>query len=151
LAPSNYADLVTSAARLGLPMIMSSIFTEQARVAGASTAPCACPVGLADAVNTPPTPPPSPPAPTAGHHRDNADGWRIGWGEQLDIRVVAAIDGRLPTSGLGTPREWRRLRRWAHVLGFGGHCLIKSRRYGITFTYICDQRLAFRPRRHRRA
>jgi hypothetical protein len=29
------------------------------------------------------------------------------------------------------------------VLGFGGHFLTKSRRYGITFTYICDERLAF--------
>ena len=44
---------------------------------------------------------------------------------------------------LGTPGEWRRLRRWAHVLGFGGHFLTKSRRYGITFTYLRDERLAF--------
>jgi hypothetical protein len=128
---------------------------------------------------------------TPGPHRDNPDGWRIAWGEQLDTRVVAAIDGEITdervaryiakyatkatevtghTSSrlnddtvdryadadgshterlvdacwtLGTPRDWRRLRRWAHVLGFGGHFLTKSRRYGITFTYIRDERLTF--------
>jgi hypothetical protein len=84
-------------------------------------------VGLADAVNTPPTPPPSPPAPTAGHHRDNADGWRIGWGEQLDIRVVAAIDGEItdervaryvakyatkPPRSPATPRHGSTMRPW---------------------------------------
>jgi hypothetical protein len=44
---------------------------------------------------------------------------------------------------LGLPRDWRRLHRWAHMLGFGGHFLTKSRRYGITFTYIRDERMAF--------
>jgi hypothetical protein len=44
---------------------------------------------------------------------------------------------------LGTPREWRRLRYWAHMLGFDGHFLTKSRRYGITFTYIRNERIAF--------
>jgi hypothetical protein len=128
---------------------------------------------------------------TTDPHRDNPDGWLIGWGEQLDTRVVAAIDGEITdervaryiakyatkatevtghTSSrlnddtvdryadpdgshaerlvdaswtLGTPADWRRLRRWAHVLGFGGHFLTKSRRYGITFTYLRDERLAF--------
>ncbi|MEU1761365.1 replication initiator [Micromonospora sp. NPDC005652] len=45
---------------------------------------------------------------------------------------------------LGTPRDWRRLRRWAHMLGFGGHFLTKSRRYSITFALLRNQRVVFR-------
>jgi hypothetical protein len=45
---------------------------------------------------------------------------------------------------LGRLREWRRLRRWAHMLGFGGHFLTKSRRYSITFALLRDQRVVFR-------
>ena len=45
---------------------------------------------------------------------------------------------------LGRPREWRRLRRWAHMLGFGGHFLTKSRRYSITFALLRDSRVVFR-------
>jgi hypothetical protein len=45
---------------------------------------------------------------------------------------------------LGRPREFRRLRRWAHMLGFGGHFLTKSRRYSITFALLRDQRVVFR-------
>ncbi|MEU4241054.1 replication initiator [Actinoplanes sp. NPDC026619] len=37
-----------------------------------------------------------------------------------------------------------RLRRWAHMLGFGGHFLTKSRRYSITFAMLRDQRVTFR-------
>ena len=37
-----------------------------------------------------------------------------------------------------------RLRRWAHMLGFGGHFLTKSRRYSITFAMLRDQRVVFR-------
>lgn len=45
---------------------------------------------------------------------------------------------------LGAPSNWRRLRRWAHMLGFGGHFLTKSRRYSITFTMLRNQRIVFR-------
>jgi hypothetical protein len=45
---------------------------------------------------------------------------------------------------LGRPGAWRRLRRWAHMLGFGGHFLTKSRRYSITFALLRNQRLVFR-------
>jgi hypothetical protein len=159
------------------------------RPSGTGPPPAALNVGdLADAVEY------------AGHtvafttepHRANPQGWRVAWGEQLDVRVVTAgADGEV-TDGLvarylakyatkdtevtghtsyrltdktvdryadadgshterlvdacwtlGTPGEWRRLRRWAHKLGFGGHFLTKSRRYGITFGYIRDERLAF--------
>jgi hypothetical protein len=36
----------------------------------------------------------------------------------------------------------RNLRKWAHMLGFGGHFLTKSRRYSITFTQIRQTRTA---------
>jgi hypothetical protein len=45
---------------------------------------------------------------------------------------------------LGAPRDWRGLRRWAHMLGFGGHFLTKSRRYSITFAMLRNQRVVFR-------
>jgi hypothetical protein len=45
---------------------------------------------------------------------------------------------------LGRPKEWRRLRLWAHMLGFGGHFLTKSRRYSITFAMLRNQRIVFR-------
>ena len=45
---------------------------------------------------------------------------------------------------LGRPREWRMLRHWAHMLGFGGHFFTKSRRYSITFALLRNARTAFR-------
>ena len=39
-----------------------------------------------------------------------------------------------------------RLRKWAHMLGYGGHCLTKSRRYSVTFGQLRTAR-----RDHRRA
>jgi hypothetical protein len=45
---------------------------------------------------------------------------------------------------LGTPRDWRGLRRWAHMLGFGGHFFTKSRNYSVTFTILRQNRVVFR-------
>jgi len=45
---------------------------------------------------------------------------------------------------LGQAREWRGLWRWAHMLGFGGHFLTKSRTYSVTFTYLRNRRVIFR-------
>ena len=39
-----------------------------------------------------------------------------------------------------------RLRRWAHMLGFGGHFLTKSRTYSITFGLLRNERVVFRRR-----
>ena len=36
------------------------------------------------------------------------------------------------------------LRRWAHMLGFGGHFLTKARRYSVTFTALRQARVAYR-------
>ena len=44
-----------------------------------------------------------------------------------------------------------RLRRWAHQLGFRGHCFTKSRRYSTTFTALRQARHEHQLRRARRA
>jgi hypothetical protein len=50
---------------------------------------------------------------------------------------------------LGATRHDPRLRAWAHMLGYGGHFLTKSRRYSVTFgqlrTARADHRRATRP------
>ncbi len=45
---------------------------------------------------------------------------------------------------LGAHPDWARLRRWAHMLGFGGHFLTKSRRYSITFRLLRETRVIWR-------
>jgi hypothetical protein len=45
---------------------------------------------------------------------------------------------------LGGASDWRGLRRWAHMLGFGGHFLTKSRRYSITFRILRERRVVYR-------
>ena len=37
-----------------------------------------------------------------------------------------------------------RLRRWAHMLGFGGHFLTKARRYSVTFRDLRQARITYR-------
>jgi hypothetical protein len=39
---------------------------------------------------------------------------------------------------------YARLRRWAHMLGYGGHFLTKGRRYSVTFQLLRDTRVSFR-------
>ena len=75
---------------------------------------------------------------------------RLDRGELDTIRLYASPDGthceRLAYAAwlLGKTAEWGRLRRWAHMLGFGGHFLTKSRRYSITFALLRDNRVVFR-------
>jgi hypothetical protein len=45
---------------------------------------------------------------------------------------------------LGAIKTWGRLRRWAHMLGFGGHFLTKSRRYSVTFRILRGERVLWR-------
>jgi hypothetical protein len=45
---------------------------------------------------------------------------------------------------LGKPKEWRSLRRWAHMLGFGGHFLTKSRHYSVSFRILRGNRVIWR-------
>src|SRR3954471_2192281 len=46
--------------------------------------------------------------------------------------------------------RYGRLRRWAHMLGFGGHCSTKSRRYSTTLTALRRVRIEWREDRRRR-
>jgi hypothetical protein len=50
---------------------------------------------------------------------------------------------------LGGARQTRQCRAWAHMLGYGGHFLTKSRRYSVTFGQLrqarADHRRATRP------
>jgi len=41
-------------------------------------------------------------------------------------------------------KDWPGLRRWAHMLGFGGHFFTKSRNYSVTFTILRQARVVFR-------
>jgi hypothetical protein len=45
---------------------------------------------------------------------------------------------------LGEHDDFARLRRWAHMLGFGGHFLTKARRYSVTFGVLRDARVTYR-------
>jgi hypothetical protein len=56
------------------------------------------------------------------------------------VRACWTLGAQPPTAGLG-------LRRWAHMLGFGGHCTTKSRRYSTTFAALRAARRAWNARR----
>jgi hypothetical protein len=56
------------------------------------------------------------------------------------VRACWTLGAQPPTAGLG-------LRRWAHMLGFGGHCTTKSRRYSVTFAALRAARRAWSARR----
>ncbi|MCZ7472756.1 replication initiator [Micromonospora sp. WMMC273] len=58
----------------------------------------------------------------------------------------AALDTQ-PTKP-ATANPYTRLRRWAHMLGYGGHFLTKARRYSVTFRLLRDTRVAFRRHEH---
>ncbi|MGK5738506.1 replication initiator [Micromonospora sp. URMC 103] len=54
----------------------------------------------------------------------------------------ANLDAQPPNSASASP--YARLRRWAHMLGFGGHFLTKARRYSVTFQLLRDTRVTYR-------
>ncbi|MGH3386934.1 MAG: replication initiator, partial [Nocardioidaceae bacterium] len=45
--------------------------------------------------------------------------------------------------------SYRRLRRWAHMLGFGGHFSTKSRHYSTTLKALRETRVTWRRQDHR--
>ena len=55
-------------------------------------------------------------------------------------RMVATAWQLGARDSIGDPR----LRQWAHMLGYGGHFLTKSRRYSVTFGYIRGERVTRR-------
>ncbi|MET8350914.1 replication initiator [Micromonospora sp. NPDC005206] len=54
----------------------------------------------------------------------------------------ASLDAEPTKPAIGNP--YARLRRWAHMLGFGGHFLTKARRYSVTFQLLRDTRVTYR-------
>ncbi len=126
-------------------------------------------------------------------HPAQPGGWTIGWGTEIDIRVitmtgtgtvtdlaVASYLAKYSTKGtepaghasarittetidlyadpggthperlidacwtLGAYPGYASLRRWAHMLGFGGHFLTKARRYSLTFRDLRAARVTYR-------
>ncbi|WP_018253052.1 replication initiator [Salinispora mooreana] len=60
---------------------------------------------------------------------------------------VAHRQATLDTEPVNRPpatNPYTRLRRWAHMLGYGGHFLTKGRRYSVTFRLLRDTRVNFR-------
>jgi Replication initiator protein, pSAM2 len=66
------------------------------------------------------------------------------------IGLYAKADGTHPERlihacwTLGTVPDYAGLRRWAHMLGFGGHFLTKARRYSVTLTALRQARITYR-------
>jgi hypothetical protein len=54
----------------------------------------------------------------------------------------ASLDTKPANTAAANP--YARLRRWAHMLGYGGHFLTKARRYSVTFRLLRDTRISFR-------
>jgi hypothetical protein len=54
----------------------------------------------------------------------------------------SSLDAEPTKPATGNP--YARLRRWAHMLGFGGHFLTKARRYSVTFQLLRDTRVTYR-------
>jgi len=77
----------------------------------------------------------------------------IGNREALDLLDVPAHARRLIETCLDLHAAYpeRRLRAWAHMLGFRGHFSSKSRRYSVTLTSIREERAAFREAEQRDA
>nr|BFE71745.1 hypothetical protein GCM10020092_050460 [Actinoplanes digitatis] len=59
-------------------------------------------------------------------------------------RNLAQSEPQRPRRRPGRRDPSARMRRWAHMLGFGGHCFTKSRRYSITFALLRGERVVFR-------
>ncbi|GGQ86783.1 replication initiator [Couchioplanes azureus] len=55
----------------------------------------------------------------------------------------ASLDTK-PAHTTTPTNPYARLRRWAHMLGYGGHFLTKARRYSVTFRLLRETRVVFR-------
>ena len=58
--------------------------------------------------------------------------------DTIDIYADDSHPGRIINAAwdLGSTEDYEGLRRWAHMLGFGGHFFSKSRRYSTTFRVL---------------
>jgi len=59
-------------------------------------------------------------------------------------RLIAAAWTVGDVLALPEYHQYQRLRRWAHMLGYGGHFTTRSRRYSTTFTERRQRRQAYR-------
>ncbi|MER5701008.1 replication initiator [Micromonospora sp. NPDC002296] len=74
--------------------------------------------------------------------------WRLGRPAHHHTTHTATPAGERQ-AGLDTkPNVYAGLRRWAHMLGYGGHFLTKARRYSVTFGLLRDTRAVYRRTEH---
>jgi hypothetical protein len=73
---------------------------------------------------------------------DNIDLYAEADGTHTERLVHACWEvGKASGPMYGKRHGWDSLRRWAHMLGFGGHFLTKARRYSVTFTQLRQARV----------
>jgi hypothetical protein len=72
--------------------------------------------------------------------------WRLGRPSHTATGRHTATPGERQANldGKSCPNPYAGLRRWAHMLGFGGHFLTKARRYSVTFALLRDSRATYR-------
>ncbi|MEV4489639.1 replication initiator [Micromonospora coxensis] len=70
--------------------------------------------------------------------------WHVGRPTHTDTASGAAPADDRQDSLDAKPNVYGGLRRWAHMLGFGGHFLTKARRYSFTFALLRDTRATYR-------
>ncbi|MFJ6163910.1 replication initiator [Micromonospora orduensis] len=70
--------------------------------------------------------------------------WHLGRPTPTNGTGGAATAGDRQDGLDAKPNVYAGLRRWAHMLGFGGHFLTKARRYSVTFGLLRDTRAAYR-------
>ncbi|WP_157408701.1 replication initiator [Actinoplanes sp. N902-109] len=72
--------------------------------------------------------------------------WRLGRPIHTPVQCQPSLD--TPPAGHPETVTYQRLRRWAHMLGFGGHFLTKARRYSTTFATLRTARADYRRTTH---
>ncbi|MGC5334758.1 replication initiator [Micromonospora sp. DT62] len=70
--------------------------------------------------------------------------WRLGRPTHTPTSSTATPTGERQGHLDTEPNPYGGLRRWAHMLGYGGHFLTKARRYSITFGMLRDIRTNYR-------
>lgn len=74
--------------------------------------------------------------------------WHLGRHTHTDTSSGAATSDDRQDSLDARSNIYGGLRRWAHMLGFGGHFLTKARRYSVTFGLLRDTRATYRREEH---
>jgi hypothetical protein len=87
---------------------------------------------------------------TAAAHRDDHVGRLIQACWTLGRRDADQHAERVTGKPVPDRLRYGRLRRWAHMLGFGGHFSTKSRRYSTTLTALRRARIDWREDRRQR-